>query len=126
MTAPTNTWPARSLRTVRMALDTTLQGTVALTHNGMALLGLGLAFVVAVLLARPDLRAGAEQHLLGWLLQRVGDETGCRFEAGTVTTPPGFRAAGGSFLFSLRLIPLRRVGNETYKHNPCLLHNNRM
>lgn len=70
MTAPTNTWPARSLRTVRMALDTTLQGTVALTHNGMALLGLGLAFVVAVLLARPDLRAGAEQHLLGWLLQR--------------------------------------------------------
>jgi alkylation response protein AidB-like acyl-CoA dehydrogenase len=30
-------------------------------------------------------------------LQRVGDETGCRFDAGVVTTPPGFRQAYQSF-----------------------------
>ncbi|MES2942377.1 MAG: acyl-CoA dehydrogenase family protein [Pseudomonadota bacterium] len=30
-------------------------------------------------------------------LQRVGDETGCQFSAGSVTTPPGFRAAYQSF-----------------------------
>ena len=30
-------------------------------------------------------------------LQRMGDEVGCRFEAGRVTTPPGFRAAYQAF-----------------------------
>ena len=30
-------------------------------------------------------------------LQRVGDETGCRFDTGVVTTPPGFRQAYQSF-----------------------------
>jgi alkylation response protein AidB-like acyl-CoA dehydrogenase len=30
-------------------------------------------------------------------LQRIGDEEGCRFEAGTVTTPAGFRAAYQDF-----------------------------
>ena len=30
-------------------------------------------------------------------LNRAGDETGCRFEAGRVTTPPGFRAAYQAF-----------------------------
>jgi alkylation response protein AidB-like acyl-CoA dehydrogenase len=30
-------------------------------------------------------------------LQRVGDETGCRFEAGRVTTPPGFAEAYRAF-----------------------------
>ncbi|HVR49937.1 MAG TPA: acyl-CoA dehydrogenase family protein, partial [Pseudorhodoferax sp.] len=30
-------------------------------------------------------------------LNRAGDETGCRFEAGAVTTPPGFRAAYQAF-----------------------------
>jgi len=30
-------------------------------------------------------------------LQRVGDEVGCRFDAGTVTTPPGFRDAYQAF-----------------------------
>jgi alkylation response protein AidB-like acyl-CoA dehydrogenase len=30
-------------------------------------------------------------------LQRVGDEVGCRFHAGTVTTPPGFKEAYADF-----------------------------
>ena len=30
-------------------------------------------------------------------LQRVGDEVGCRWEAGSVTTPPGFKAAYQAF-----------------------------
>ena len=30
-------------------------------------------------------------------LQRIGDEVGCRFDAGTVTTPPGFKEAYAEF-----------------------------
>ncbi|MEY2684797.1 MAG: hypothetical protein RJA09_1941 [Pseudomonadota bacterium] len=74
MTAQKPLWLTRSWRTLRSAADSTWQGAMALTHNSMALLGLGLAFVVAVMVARPDLRAGAEQHLLGWLLQRQTPE----------------------------------------------------
>ncbi|MDB5893816.1 MAG: acyl-CoA dehydrogenase, partial [Rhodoferax sp.] len=31
-------------------------------------------------------------------LSRVGDEVGCRWDAGVVTTPPGFRAAYQAFV----------------------------
>lgn len=46
-------------------------GLLEVSHNGLALVG--LAVVAAALFfsaARPDLRAGAEQHALGWLLAR--------------------------------------------------------
>lgn len=50
--------------------DTIVQGCVALTHNGMALLGTSLALSAALLLTQPELRHDAEQQLLGWLQQR--------------------------------------------------------
>lgn len=50
--------------------DNIVQGCMALTHNGMALLGTGLALSAALLLAQPELRHDAEQQLLGWLQQR--------------------------------------------------------
>lgn len=54
----------------RQALADALQGFLAFTHNGMALLGVSLAALALTLLARGDLRAQAEQQLLGWLLER--------------------------------------------------------
>lgn len=50
--------------------DKIVQGCVALTHNGMALLGTSLALSAALLLTQPELRHDAEQQLLGWLQQR--------------------------------------------------------
>ena len=50
--------------------DKIVQGCVALTHNGMALLGTSLALSAALLLTQPELRQDAEQQLLGWLQQR--------------------------------------------------------
>lgn len=50
--------------------DKIVQGCVALTHNGMAMLGTGLALSAALLLTQPELRHNAEQQLLGWLQQR--------------------------------------------------------
>lgn len=46
------------------------QGFVAITHNGLALLGTVLAVGLITLAARHDLRSDAEQQLLGWLQQR--------------------------------------------------------
>lgn len=46
------------------------QGFFEITHNGFALLGLAVAVIVAVALARPDLRHTAEVELMGWLQER--------------------------------------------------------
>jgi Transglycosylase SLT domain len=50
--------------------DRILKGVYALTHRGLALLGLTLALVASVALMRPDVREEAEHKLLGWLLER--------------------------------------------------------
>lgn len=60
---------SQSLRTV--ARDTA-NGFIEITQNGFALLGLALAIVSMVLLARPDLRQAGEEKLLGWLQIRHG------------------------------------------------------
>ena len=54
----------------RLALADAFHGFMAFTHNGMALLGVGLAALALTLAARSDLRTQAEQQLLGWLLER--------------------------------------------------------
>lgn len=54
----------------RRVLADAFQGFVAFTHNGMALLGIGLAALALTLVARNDLRTEAEQELLGWLMER--------------------------------------------------------
>ena len=64
-TAPRS--PATPLKT---ALTDVYKGFLDVSHNGMALLGTAIAVAVVTLVARADLRADAEQQLLGWLLQR--------------------------------------------------------
>ena len=46
------------------------QGFFEITHNGFALLGLGLVFAVITLTARPDLRQAGELQLMTWLKAR--------------------------------------------------------
>ena len=56
------------------------RGCIALAHNGMAVLGALIAAVCIALAVNADLRATAEQHMLGWLLQRQ--------ESGPMTEEP--------------------------------------
>ena len=55
---------------LRIALTDAYRGFFAFTHNGMALVGVGLAALALTLAARADLRTAAEQQVLGWLLER--------------------------------------------------------
>lgn len=61
-------------RLLRQSADRLFRLLYAVTHNSMALLGLGLASAALVLLANPGLRGDAEQKLLGWLQQRQSGE----------------------------------------------------
>jgi hypothetical protein len=45
-------------------------GFFEITHNGFALLGLGLVFAIITLTARPDLRQAGEFKLMTWLQER--------------------------------------------------------
>jgi hypothetical protein len=45
-------------------------GFFEITHNGFALLGLGLVFGIITLTARPDLRQAGENQLISWLEER--------------------------------------------------------
>ncbi len=45
-------------------------GFFEITHNGFALLGLGLVFAIITLTARPDLRQAGEAKLITWLQER--------------------------------------------------------
>ncbi|WP_295960755.1 lytic transglycosylase domain-containing protein [Rhodoferax sp.] len=73
----------QGLRT--FAADIT-QGFFEITHNGFALLGLVVAFLVVTMTARPDLRQVAEVQLMGWLQERQvvpGADTELAAEADT-------------------------------------------
>lgn len=61
---------SRFLASARTAMADTYKGFYDITHNSLALLGTLLAVAVVVLGFRADLRASAEEQLLGWLLQR--------------------------------------------------------
>lgn len=52
-----------------VAADIT-RGLYVVTHNGLALMGIGLALALIILAARGDLRQSAEQRLLEWLVAR--------------------------------------------------------
>lgn len=69
------------------ALGDVYRGFVDFTHSGMAVLGSVLAVGVIALAARGDLRHSAEQHVLGWLLQR--QEATVVMEEPTVDPEPG-------------------------------------
>lgn len=52
------------------------QGFYAITHSGMAVLGLSAFFFVVALTVRPDLRAVTEAKLINWLQERQDEELG--------------------------------------------------
>ncbi|WP_027016599.1 lytic transglycosylase domain-containing protein [Comamonas composti] len=57
-----------------------VNGFLAITHNGFALLGLTVAFMAITLFARPDLRDAGENRLRGWLAERHVAELGMPVE----------------------------------------------
>lgn len=59
-----------AVASLKTAVGDAYQGFFDITHNGLALLGTLLAVGLITLSARADLRAGAEEQLLGWLLER--------------------------------------------------------
>lgn len=69
-------------------------GLLAITHNGFALLGLGVVFAALTLTVRPEVRELGEAELMGWLQARQGllaedalpDETAVPIEAADRTT----------------------------------------
>ncbi len=60
------------------------QGFFAITHNGMAVVGLSIFFVVVALTVRPDLRSITETKLISWLQERQYDATGLSTDADAV------------------------------------------
>jgi hypothetical protein len=59
-----------AVASLKAAVGDAYQGFFDITHNGLALLGTVLAVALITLSARADLRANAEEQLLGWLLER--------------------------------------------------------
>ncbi|NQW94847.1 MAG: lytic transglycosylase domain-containing protein [Polaromonas sp.] len=57
-------------KSVANVADDIAQGFFEITHNGFALLGLGLVFAIITLAARPDLRQVGEFKLMTWLQER--------------------------------------------------------
>lgn len=55
---------------LKTVLTDAYEGFLDVSHSGLALLGTAIAVAVITLVVRADLRTDAEQHLLGWLLQR--------------------------------------------------------
>ncbi len=64
---------ARGLQT--FACDVA-EGFFEITHNGFAVVGLGVVFSVLTLLARPDLRQAGETQLMSWLHARQAQALG--------------------------------------------------
>jgi len=60
----------RALASLKTTLGDVYRGFFDITHSGVALMGTTLAVALIVLGMRADLRTSAEQHLLGWLLER--------------------------------------------------------
>lgn len=72
MTAPKAFLVNKRIRDARIAATDVWRGFVAVTHNGMVLLGCGLALGLSLLAIQPQWRQAAEGQLLGWLMSRQG------------------------------------------------------
>lgn len=59
-----------AVASLKTAVADAYHGFFDITHNSLALLGTVLAVALITLSARADLRASAEEQLLGWLLER--------------------------------------------------------
>ncbi len=60
------------------------QGFFAISHNGLAVLGLSLFFFIVALSVRPDLRVITEAKVISWLQERQYDELGIETDADAV------------------------------------------
>ncbi|MEY4439988.1 MAG: hypothetical protein RIQ36_1452 [Pseudomonadota bacterium] len=60
------------------------QGFFAISHNGLAVVGLSIFFFVVALTVRPDLRMVTEAKVISWLQERQYDETGIATDADAV------------------------------------------
>jgi hypothetical protein len=60
------------------------QGFFAITHNGMALLGISIFFFMVTLSVRDDLRVVTETKIISWLQDRQYDELGMETDADAV------------------------------------------
>ena len=60
------------------------QGFFAISHNGLAVVGLPIFFFVVALTVRPDLRVVTEAKVISWLQERQYDETGIATDADAV------------------------------------------
>ncbi|OYY17568.1 MAG: lytic transglycosylase [Burkholderiales bacterium 35-55-47] len=60
------------------------QGFFAISHNGLAVVGLSIFFFVVALTVRPDLRVVTEAKIISWLQERQYDELGIATDADAV------------------------------------------
>lgn len=60
------------------------QGFFAISHNGLAVVGLSIFFFVVALTVRPDLRMVTEAKIISWLQERQYDELGIATDADAV------------------------------------------
>lgn len=60
------------------------QGFFAISHNGLAVVGLTIFFFVVALTVRPDLRVVTEAKVISWLQERQYDETGIAADADAI------------------------------------------
>lgn len=63
-------WTQSGAAATRVFLKDVGQGLLEVSHNSLALFGLGVAAVMLFVGAQPDLRYSTEQKALGWLLAR--------------------------------------------------------
>jgi hypothetical protein len=69
---------------IRTFTQDVAQGFFAITHSGLALLGLAVFCCVVTLTMRPDLRTAGEARLISWLQERQVEETGFLSDADAV------------------------------------------
>lgn len=79
---------------IRTFAGDVVEGFFEITHNGFALIGLAMVFVVVTLMARPDLQQAGEQRLAAWLEARkpapeATDLSPTAIDRTTATSPHG-------------------------------------
>ena len=75
---------ARLQRGLRTFANDVAQGFFAISHNGLAVLGLSIFFFIVALSVRPDLRVITEAKVISWLQERQYDELGIATDADAV------------------------------------------
>ncbi len=75
---------ARLQRGLRPFANDVAQGFFAISHNGLAVLGLSIFFFIVALSVRPDLRVITEAKVISWLQERQYDELGIATDADAV------------------------------------------